>query len=61
MRLFEMSAVALLDAYRRRELSPVEVMQSVLERVAAFEPKVHATYLLAPERALAEARAAEAR
>jgi Asp-tRNA(Asn)/Glu-tRNA(Gln) amidotransferase A subunit family amidase len=56
-----MSAVALIDAYRRRELSPVEVMRDVLDRVAAFEPHVHALYLLAPERALAEARASEAR
>src|SRR5271155_5244449 len=58
---YEMSAVALLDAYRRRALSPVEVMRDVLERVARFEPHIHATYLLAPERALADARASEAR
>ena len=61
MRTFELSAIALLDAYRRRELSPVEVMRDVLERVAAFEPQIHATYLLAPERALQDARASEAR
>ena len=61
MRPHEMSAVALLDAYRRRELSPVEAMRDVLERVARFEPHIHATYLLAPERALADARASEAR
>ena len=61
MRAHEFSAVALIDAYRRRELSPAEVMRDVLDRVAAFEPHVHALYLLAPERALAEARASEAR
>jgi aspartyl-tRNA(Asn)/glutamyl-tRNA(Gln) amidotransferase subunit A len=61
MRHYEMSAVALIDAYRRRTLSPVEVMRDVLERVAVFEPHIHALYLLAPERALADARAAEAR
>jgi len=60
MRPYELSA-ALLDAYRRRALSPVEVIRDVLERVAAFEPHIHALYLLAPERALAEARASEAR
>ena len=30
-------------------------------RVAAFEPHIHALYLIAPERALAEARVSEAR
>ena len=56
-----MSAVALLDAYRRRALSPLEAMHDVLARVASFEPHIHATYLLAPERALAQARASEQR
>jgi len=56
-----MSAVALLDAYRRRALSPLEAMRDVLQRVAQFDPYIHATYLLAPERALTEAHAAEAR
>ena len=36
-------------------------MQDVLQRVARFEPHIHATYLLAPERALGEARASEER
>jgi Asp-tRNA(Asn)/Glu-tRNA(Gln) amidotransferase A subunit family amidase len=61
MRPFELSAVALLDAYRRGALSPVEAMRDVLQRVARFEPHIHATYLLAPERALREARASEER
>jgi aspartyl-tRNA(Asn)/glutamyl-tRNA(Gln) amidotransferase subunit A len=61
MRPYEMSAVALLDAFRHRQLSPVEAMRDVLDRVARFEPHIHATYLLAPERALADARASEAR
>src|SRR5271168_3630275 len=61
MRPHEMSAVALLDAFSRRALSPVEAMRDVLERAARFEPHIHATYLLAPERALTDARASEAR
>ena len=61
MRPHEMSAVALLDAFSRRQLSPVEAMRDVLDRVARFEPHIHATYLFAPERALADARASEAR
>jgi aspartyl-tRNA(Asn)/glutamyl-tRNA(Gln) amidotransferase subunit A len=58
---FRMSARELLSAYRTRELSPVEAMASVIERVEAYEPHVHATFLYAPERALREARASEAR
>ena len=52
-----MSAAALLKAYRSRALSPVEAIQDVLMRIAAFEQHIQATYLLAPERALEEARA----
>ncbi len=61
MHSFELDAVALLEAYRSGALSPVEAMRDVLERVARFEPHIHATYLLAPERALAAARASEER
>src|SRR5271170_7011727 len=61
MQPFRMSALELISAYRTRELSPVEAMKSVIERVEAFEPHIHATYLYAPERALKEARASEAR
>ena len=58
---FRMSALELLRLYRTRELSPVEVMRSVIGRVEAYEPHIHATYLYAPERAMSEARASEAR
>jgi aspartyl-tRNA(Asn)/glutamyl-tRNA(Gln) amidotransferase subunit A len=58
---FAMSALELLRLYRTRELSPVEAMRSVIERVEAYEPHIHATYLYAPDRALSEARASEAR
>ena len=58
---FRMSALQLLRLYRTRELSPVEAMKSVIERVEAYEPHIHATFLYAPERALSEARASEAR
>jgi aspartyl-tRNA(Asn)/glutamyl-tRNA(Gln) amidotransferase subunit A len=61
MRPHKLSAVALLSAYRDRHLSPVEAMKDVLDRVSAFEPHIHATFLLNGERALAEARASEAR
>jgi aspartyl-tRNA(Asn)/glutamyl-tRNA(Gln) amidotransferase subunit A len=58
---FAMSALELLRLYRTRELSPVEAMRSVIGRVEAYEPHIHATYLYAPERALSEARASETR
>ena len=61
MQPFRMSAAALLGAYRTRALSPVEAMTSVIGRVEAYEPHIHATWLFTPERALKEARASEAR
>ncbi|MBF5003566.1 amidase [Diaphorobacter caeni] len=59
--LHELSASELLAAYRSRQLSPVEVTQSVLDRAARWEPELHATYLLNPQGALVQARASEAR
>jgi aspartyl-tRNA(Asn)/glutamyl-tRNA(Gln) amidotransferase subunit A len=56
-----LSAVELLAAYKSRRLSPVEAIDDVLTRVEQFEPHIHATYLLNPERARAEARASEQR
>ena len=55
------AAAELLEGYRHRDFSPVEVMRSVLGQVERWEPHVHATYLLRPEAALAQARASEAR
>ena len=59
--LHELSAAELIAAYRRRELSPVEVTRSVLARIERWEPHLHALYLLRPEAALEQARASEAR
>ena len=61
MQPFRLTALELLRAYRARQLSPVEAMASVIERVEAFEPHIAATWLYAPERALKAARASEAR
>ena len=61
MKLYELSAAALVAGYRSRALSPLEVMRAVIARAEAFEPHIHATYLFAPERALAEAEASTAR
>src|SRR5690606_36860478 len=59
--LHALSAPALIDAYRRRELSPVEVAQSVLGHVERWEPHIRALFLLKPEKVLEQARASEAR
>jgi aspartyl-tRNA(Asn)/glutamyl-tRNA(Gln) amidotransferase subunit A len=59
--LHELSAPTLIDAYRRRELSPVEVVQSVLGHIERWEHHLHALYLLRPDTALQQARASEAR
>ncbi len=59
--LHELSAPALVDLYRRREASPVEVARSVLGHVERWEPHLQALYLLRPEHVLAQARASEAR
>ncbi len=43
-----------------KELSPIELTKSCLDRVHALDDKLHAFYQVTEERALAEARAAEA-
>lgn len=57
----DLSAAALLAAYAARRLSPVEVIDAVLARVATAEPRLHALYALAPDEARSAARASEAR
>src|SRR5256885_1216164 len=56
-----LSAVELLEAYRARTLSPVEVTRAVLKRIEAWEPHLHATYALDPDGALTQAEASQAR
>lgn len=46
--------------YRARQLSPVEVVQAVLERIGRIEPRVNAMMRLTPDHALAAARRSEA-
>ena len=45
--------------YDKRELSPVEVTQALLDRIAAHDPNLHSFLLVTAEVALDEARAAE--
>jgi aspartyl-tRNA(Asn)/glutamyl-tRNA(Gln) amidotransferase subunit A len=59
--LAECTATELLDLYRRRAASPLEVTQAVLARIDALNPKLNAFCLVAHESALQQARASEAR
>jgi aspartyl-tRNA(Asn)/glutamyl-tRNA(Gln) amidotransferase subunit A len=45
--------------YRTRELSPVEVTQALLARIAKLDPALHAFVTLTADRALSDARTAE--
>jgi Asp-tRNA(Asn)/Glu-tRNA(Gln) amidotransferase A subunit family amidase len=55
------SAEELLDLYARREVSPVDVMNAVLDRVARCEPTFAALWALDAEAALAAAQASQTR
>lgn len=59
--LHDLSAIELLARYRDGSLSPLDATRAVLERIAAWEPHLCATYALDPDGALAQARASEAR
>ncbi|HEY1271494.1 MAG TPA: amidase [Terriglobales bacterium] len=52
-------ALAMADAVRRREVSPVELVEAHLARIAKLDPRLNAFVHVDGERALAEARAAE--
>jgi aspartyl-tRNA(Asn)/glutamyl-tRNA(Gln) amidotransferase subunit A len=54
-------AAALTTLFARRELSPVQALEAVLERVARHEPALNALWAFEPERALAQARESERR
>ena len=56
-----LDAVTLAREVRERRLSPVEVIDAVLERMDRLEPTLHAFCTPTPELARADARALEAR
>ena len=58
--LCALTATALLEGYRRRTLSPVEVAQAVLERINAFNPRFNA-FNLVSDHLLDDAKASETR
>lgn len=59
--ILSLSAHALLDHYRRRVLSPVEVTRAALERIHALQPLYNAFVLTMDDEALGAARESEAR
>jgi Asp-tRNA(Asn)/Glu-tRNA(Gln) amidotransferase A subunit family amidase len=59
--LADFSAVELLDHYQRRVLSPVEVAEAVIARIAALEPKLQALYAYDPEAVRKQAQQSHAR
>jgi len=56
-----LSAAELIDRYRRKDLSPVEVTREVLDGIDRLNAGVNAFCLVDGERAMAAARASEAR
>jgi aspartyl-tRNA(Asn)/glutamyl-tRNA(Gln) amidotransferase subunit A len=56
-----MPATEMIAQIRSKALSPVEIVQGVLERIAALEPQVNAFAHLKPDHVLAAARVAETR
>ncbi len=53
------SVAELVDAYRRRDLSPVEVARLAAERIGAVDSELHAYLLRTDQLAFEQARAAE--
>ncbi|MCX6001891.1 MAG: amidase family protein [Chloroflexi bacterium] len=51
-----LSAVELIDAYKKKKFSPLEVVQSQLERIAKINPKLNAFVTLVADLALIAAR-----
>src|SRR5262245_40736965 len=57
----DLSAHELSQAYRARRLSPVEATRAALARMDMWESRINAMYVVDADRALAQARASEAR
>jgi aspartyl-tRNA(Asn)/glutamyl-tRNA(Gln) amidotransferase subunit A len=56
-----LTAQALSSAYRAKQLSPVEVTRAALARIATWDTKINAMYVVGEAGALAQAAASEAR
>jgi Asp-tRNA(Asn)/Glu-tRNA(Gln) amidotransferase A subunit family amidase len=58
--ILELSATQIAERVRTRKVSPVELVQAHLDRIAALNPRLNAYVSLREDEALAEARTAEA-
>ena len=56
-----MNATELLEHYRNKTLSPVEVTRTMLDRIEQLNPQINAVYAVDEEGAMAEAKASEER
>ena len=56
-----MSALELMEAYRKRSLSPVEATEAILARIEEVNPRINAVVTLTAELALEQARESERR
>ena len=61
LQMDKLSAAGLVRAYRRRELSPVEVAQAVLQRIEQLNPHYNAFCLVDADEALRSAIRSEER
>ena len=61
MKIYYLTATELLERYRKKQLSPVEVTRAVLDRIAAFQDRLNAFCLVDEETSLTAARESEAR
>src|SRR4051812_13971908 len=59
--IHDLSAIALLQAYRAKSLSPFEVFAAVETHIARWEPHLKALYAYDPDAARAEAKVSTAR
>ena len=59
--LVYLNAAEALDLFKRRQLSPVELMQALIDRAAITEPGINALCAQFPDEALAKAKKAEDR
>jgi aspartyl-tRNA(Asn)/glutamyl-tRNA(Gln) amidotransferase subunit A len=56
-----LTAKELIDAYKKKALSPVEVMKAALDQAEALNPHINALFSIESETAIAEARKSEKR
>src|SRR6187200_263975 len=59
--LHDLSATDLIAGYRAKQFSPSEVLEEVIEHVAAWEPHIKALYLYDPDGAREAAKASTGR